>query len=62
MLISVAGANATMSKDWVSAQVAKEFGVKVLDVNAGTADGKAVFIVKIMCLGGDFKTAFHVNT
>tara|TARA_B100000315_G_C14252820_1_gene440553 strand:+ start:120 stop:284 length:165 start_codon:yes stop_codon:yes gene_type:complete len=42
--------------------VAKEFGVKVLDVNAGTADGKAVFIVKIMCLGGDFKTAFQVNT
>jgi len=61
-LLPAANADAAMSKDQVSAQVAKEFGVKVLDVSADTADGKAVFIVKIMFLGGNFNTAFQVNT
>jgi len=62
VLLPAANANAAMSKDQISTQVAKEFGVQVLDVSPDTADGKAVFIVKIMFLGGDFNSAFQVNT
>lgn len=61
-LLPAASADAAMSKDQVSAHVAKEFGVQVLDVRPDTADGKAVFIVKVMFLGGNFNTAFQVNT
>jgi hypothetical protein len=60
--LPAANAEAAMSKDQVAAQVAEEFGVQVLDVRPETADGKAVFVVKIMFLGGNFNTAFQVNT
>jgi hypothetical protein len=55
-------AEAAMTKDQAAAHVAKEFGVKVLDIRPDNADGKAVFVVKIMFLGGNFNTAFQVNT
>ncbi len=61
-MLPAVNADAAMSKDQVSAHVAKEFGVQVLDVSADRVDGKAVFIVKIMFLGGNFNTAFQVNT
>lgn len=61
-LLPAANAAAAMSKDQVSAQVAKEFGVQVLDIRPDTVDGKSVFIVKVMFLGGNFNSAFQVNT
>ena len=61
-LLPAADAGAAMSKDQVSALVAKEFGVQVLDVRPDTADGKAIFVVKVMFLGGNFNSAFQVNT
>ena len=62
LLLPPAAAGAALSKDQVAAQVEKEFGVKVLGVRPGTADGRAVFIVKVMFLGGNFNTAFQVHS
>lgn len=61
-LLPAANAHAAMSKAQVSAHVATEFGVQVLGISADNVDGKAVFIVKIMFPGGNFNTAFQVNT
>ncbi len=63
MVILLAGsADAAMTKQQVADHVATEFGVKVLDVRPDEVDGKAVFLVKVMFLGGNFNTAFQVNT
>ncbi len=53
---------AAMNADQVRAKVAKAFGVKVLKVRPGKADGRKVFVVTVMNPGGDFNEAFQVST
>ncbi len=53
---------AAMSANQVKAKIAKEFGVKVLTVRPGKADGRKVYVVTMMNPGGDFNEAFQVNT
>jgi len=60
--LPAADAGAAMSADQISAQVANEFGVEVLGVRPDTVHGKAVFIVRVMFPGGNFNTAFQVNS
>ncbi len=52
---------AAMNADQVKAKVAKAFGVKVLKVRPGKADGRKVFVVTVMNPGGDFNEAFQVS-
>jgi hypothetical protein len=53
---------AALSANQVKAKVAKAFGVKVLKVRPGKADGRKVFVVTIMNPGGNFNEAFQVST
>ena len=53
---------AALSANQVKAKVAKAFGVKVLKVRPGKADGRKVFVVTVMNPGGDFNEAFQVST
>jgi ribosomal protein L23 len=46
----------------VRAAIAKKFKVKVLKINAVVVDGKSAFKVTVMYPGGNFNTAFQVNT
>ncbi len=46
----------------VRASIEKKYNVKVLKINAVTVDGKSAFKVTVMYPGGDFNTAFQVNT
>ena len=46
----------------VRASVEKKFDVKVLKINAVIVDGKSAFKVTVMYRGGNFNTAFQVNT
>ncbi len=46
----------------VRASIEKKFNVKVLKINAITVDGKSAFKVTVMYPGGNFNTAFQVNT
>ncbi len=62
MLVMPLPAAAAMSADQVSAKITKAFGVKVLRARRGQADGRRVYVVTIMNPGGDFNTAFQVNT
>ncbi|MHA1535932.1 MAG: hypothetical protein ACTSUD_00115 [Alphaproteobacteria bacterium] len=58
----VSTAAAAVDAAVVRAAVAKKFNVKVLKVAAVTVDGKAAFKVTVMYPGGNFNTAFQVNT
>ncbi len=62
MLVMPLPAVAAMSADQVRANITKAFGVKVLRTRPGQADGRRVYVVTIMNPGGDFNTAFQVNT
>lgn len=53
---------AALSANQVKAKVAKAFGVKVLKVRPGKADGRKVYLVTVMNPGGDFNEAFQVST
>ena len=53
---------AAMTANQVKAKIAKDFGVKVLKVRPGKADGRKVFVVTVMNPGGDFNEAFQVST
>lgn len=46
----------------VRASIAKKFNVKVLKITAVTVDEKSAFKVTVMYPGGNFNTAFQVNT
>lgn len=46
----------------VRASIEKKYNVKVLKINAVTVDGKSAFKVTVMYPGGNFNTAFQVNT
>ena len=62
MLVMPLPTVAAMSADQVSAKITKAFGVKVLRTRRGQADGRRVYVVTIMNPGGDFNTAFQINT
>ncbi len=53
---------AAMSEDQVRTAIERDYGVQVLRVSPGTADGRNVFMVTVMNPPGDFNEAFQVNT
>ena len=55
-------ANAAMTQSQVAAATEKSYDVRVLKIYADKESGKSVFRVKVMYNGGDWNTAFQVNT
>ena len=55
-------ANAAMTQSQVAAAAEKSYDVRVLKIYADKENGKSVFRVKVMYNGGDWNTAFQVNT
>lgn len=64
LAVGLTSANALAEADAseVRAAIEKQYKVKVLKINAVTVDGKSAFKVTVMYPGGDFNTAFQVNT
>ena len=62
VLVMPPPAGAAMGADQVRAKIIQAFGVEVLRVRPAQADGRRVYVVTIMNPGGDFNTAFQVNT
>lgn len=60
--LASAGLAAEVDAAAVRAAIEKKFNVKVLKINAVTVDGKSAFKVTVMYPGGNFNTAFQVNT
>ena len=60
--LASAPARAEMSADAVKAQVETAYGVKVLRVKKVEIDDRAVYRVTVMYPGGNYNTAFQVNT
>lgn len=60
--LASAGTAAEVNAAEVRASIEKKFNVKVLKINAVTVDGKSAFKVTVMYPGGNFNTAFQVNT
>ena len=61
-LALTANANAAMSKSQIKASIEKQYDAKVLKISAGKDAGRPVFFVKVMFNGGNYNTAFQVNT
>ncbi|MEE2745634.1 MAG: hypothetical protein VX617_02010 [Pseudomonadota bacterium] len=55
-------AQAKLTKSQVKQGVENKYDVKVLDITLGESNGVAAFIVKVMYNGGNWNTAFQVNT
>ena len=55
-------AKAAMTQSQVVAATEKSYDVRVLKIYADKENGKSVFRVKVMYNGGDWNTAFQVNT
>jgi hypothetical protein len=53
---------AAMSESQIQASVENLYEVKVLKIYPGKESGRAVFFVKVMFKGGNYNTAFQVNT
>jgi len=53
---------AAMSKRKIQADIEKRYDVKVLKMFIGKDLGRSVYFVKIMFNGGNYNTAFQVNT
>ncbi len=53
---------AAMSEDQIRTAIERDYGVQVLRVSPGMADGRNVFMVTVMNPAGDFNEAFQVNT
>ena len=53
---------AAMSQAEVRNAVEKDYDVKVIKITPGTDANRPVFFVKIMYNGGNFNTAFQINT
>jgi hypothetical protein len=60
-LTLAAGAQAAMTEDQVKVAIERDFGVRVLRIVSGTADGRGVFLVTVMNPGGEFNEAFQVT-
>ena len=55
-------ANAAMTQSQITAAIEKLYDVRVLKIYADKENGKSLFRVKVMYNGGDWNTAFQVNT
>jgi len=55
-------AQTLLSESAVRAQIAADWGVRVLRVVADEQDGVPVFLVRVMNPGGNYNEAFQVNT
>ena len=55
-------AKAAMTQSQITAAIEKSYDVRVLKIYADKENGKSVFRVKVMYNGGDWNTAFQVNT
>ena len=55
-------AKAAMTQSQITAAIEKSYDVRVLKIYADKESGKNVFRVKVMYNGGDWNTAFQVNT
>ena len=55
-------AKAAMTQSQVAAATEKSYDVRVLKIYADKENGKSLFRVKVMYNGGDWNTAFQVNT
>ncbi|PPR55184.1 MAG: hypothetical protein CFH07_02193, partial [Alphaproteobacteria bacterium MarineAlpha3_Bin6] len=55
-------ANAAMTQSQITAAIEKSYDVRVLKIYADKENGKSVFRVTVMYNGGDWNTAFQVNT
>ncbi len=55
-------AKAAMTQSQVAAATEKSYDVRVLKIYADKENGKSVFRVKVMYNGGNWNTAFQVNT
>ena len=53
---------AAMNENSIRAAVEAKYDVKVLSVERDDRDGSKLFRVKVMYKGGDWNTAFQVNT
>ncbi len=51
-----------MTEKQVKADVERQYDVRVLNILSGKDNGRAVYFVKVMYNGGDWNTAFQVNT
>tara|TARA_B100001758_G_C18212383_1_gene505816 strand:+ start:354 stop:668 length:315 start_codon:yes stop_codon:yes gene_type:complete len=58
----VANSKVTMSKRVIQANIEKEYDAKVLKMFIGKDQGKPVYFVRVMFNGGNYNTAFQVNT
>ena len=58
----VPSAEAAMTMGQVKAATQQTYDVRVLKIYPDEKDGKDVFIVKVMYNGGNWNTAFQVNT
>lgn len=57
-----ATASAAVSESEAAKMVERTFDVEVLRTRAGQIDGHGVWLLTVMNRGGDFNTAFQVNT
>jgi hypothetical protein len=57
-----ANAYGAMSSNEIQAAIEKKYDAKVLKVFVGTELGRPVYFVKVMFKGGNYNTAFQVNT
>ena len=55
-------AKAAMTQSQITAAIEKSYDVRVLKIYADKENGTSVFRVKVMYNGGDWNTAFQVNT
>ena len=60
--LGTAPARAEVSADAVKTQVEEAYGVKVLRIAKATMDDREVYRVTVMYPGGNYNTAFQVNT
>ena len=58
----VANSKVTMSKRVIQANIEKEYDARVLKMFIGKDQGKPVYFVRVMFNGGNYNTAFQVNT
>ncbi len=61
-IILTGPAAAMLDKSQVQATVEKTYDAKVLRVYEGEDNGRSVFFVRVMYNGGNYNTAFQVNT
>ena len=55
-------AKAAMTQSQITAAIEKSYDIRVLKIYADKENGKSLFRVKVMYNGGDWNTAFQVNT